>query len=325
MGLRSTREQHLVQQARDYSTNYVRNAHLVKSSRVIGEICAEKAAIMNSNAIESVDTRWFHVYKKMTFGRVCSCTSEESSSPTQGCPVCFNTGFVGGFEKYGTWQEVIDHTREVDLINVEPAYDLNMQPTLLRLTEKALVGEIIATVNLRANAGYTDALDYIDSVSDPANSSVTLYARESGTLKWYPFDIENTSNLDPMLGASAIDIKIVLRRRDISTPTPYFSNLIWRYGLLPKTLLLVPADIPKASEGVSLLDYGWDENFAALTLTMDRRIQALKNGDLFYYVNRSRWLTVTSVTPWQAVDTFMGIECDARFMQTYEPGARVIP
>ena len=324
MGLSSTREQHLVQQARDYGTNFVRNAHLRESSRRIAEIIAPKAAIMNANSIDSVDRKYLFVYKKKTFGRVCSCITDEASSPTGTCPICHATGFVGGYDKYGTWLEDIDYTREVDLINIEPAFELNYQPTLLRLEDGATKGEILATIPIRTNAGYTDAVDYVDSISDRENSSITLYARETNTLKWYPFTIDNSKNLDPMLGASSLDIKIVLQRRDANVQTPYFCDLKWRYGLLPKQLLSIPVDTPRNSEGVSLLDYGWDESYGILNVNMDARIQSLSNGDLFYYQNRSRWLAVTEVNPFQSVDTFIGIEASARFVQTYEPVTKVM-
>lgn len=324
MGIRSTRDQRLVQQGRDYTTNFVRNTHLVKSSRVIGEIVARKASVMLTNALTSVDTRWFLLFKKMSFGRVCSCTSQESSSPSDNCNICYGTGFVGGYEKYGTWTEVLDYTRDMDLINIEPAYDLGITPTLLRLVEGAKKGVISVTIPIRANAGFTDAFDYIDSISDPANSGITIQARESGTNTWFPVDAQNTASLDPMLGAASIDIKVIMTRRSAEVPTPYFQDLKWRYGLVPRKMLSLPVDIPRNTEGVSLLDYGFDENFGSLNVSFDNRVQTLSNGDLLYYVNRNRWLCITEVQPFQAVDTFIAIDATARFMQTYEAGTRVM-
>lgn len=324
MGIRSTREQRQVQLGRDYSTNFVRNTHLVKSSRVIGEIVAKKAAIMLTNAISSVDTRWFTLFKKMSFGRVCSCTSSESSSPSDNCNLCYGTGFVGGYEKYGTWTEIVDYTRDMDLINIEPAYDLGITPTLLRLCEGARKGVISVTLPIRANAGFTDALDYIASVSDPGNAEITIQARETGTKTWYPVNVANPSGLDPMLAAASIDLQITLYRKTVDVATPYFQDLKWRYGLVPRKMLDIPVDIPRNTEGVSLLDYGFDENFGSLAVSFDRRVQTLGNGDMLFYRDRNRWLCITEVQPFQAVDTFIAIDATARFMQSYEAGTRVM-
>lgn len=225
---------------------------------------------------------------------------------------------------YGTWIEVIDYSREMDMINVEPAFDIGVQPTLMRLVQGATKGEIIATIPLRLNSGFVDAVDYVASVSDPKNASITMFARATGTLQWYSFTIENTAALSPMLKATSVDIKIVLKRTNKSIDTPYFCDFKLRYALVPKANLAIAVDTPRNSQGVSLLDYGFDENFGTLQVNIDDKVQSLSNRDMIYYPTRNRWLEVTEVNPFQSVDTFIGMEATARFMQTYEPGCKVM-
>lgn len=76
---------------------------------VIKDQLAYRIAQKSSNAGMS-DRRAFFYYKRKTNGRRCSCYGDELS-PDSDCGVCYGTGFVGGYDKYGTFTEVIDFTR----------------------------------------------------------------------------------------------------------------------------------------------------------------------------------------------------------------------
>jgi len=77
--------------------------------QVIKEQLAPRIAQKSANAVLS-DRRAFFYYKRKKNGRRCSCFGNETS-PDSDCLVCYGTGFVGGYDKYGTHSEIIDYTR----------------------------------------------------------------------------------------------------------------------------------------------------------------------------------------------------------------------
>ncbi len=319
MGVRG-RQSLSVQLNRDYSeAPYTRNNHLVKSSRRVAEILAKKQAKMGTNAVSSVDRRDFYFFRKKTFGRICSCAMGPESSPSKNCNICYGKGFVGGYDKYGTWTEVLDFTfGDIQMVNVEPAFDLNVVPTLMRLTPGAKKGVIRGTFRLRRNAGYCDAFAIVDSVQ-PGNNVVAM-VRESGTTSWIE---ASNHNLTTLMHAEALDFEVTLTRKSNKGESPYFSHLMLRYGLLPYEQLLIPADIPRNTEGISLLDYGFDENFGSLSVFLDNRLQTVANDDMFFFPERNKWIEVTEVQPFQAVGTMLSMDVTCRFVQPYEAINRI--
>lgn len=315
MGLRSSRESRSMQIRRDYSeVPYTRNQHLVKSSRVIAEILAKKQAKMGSNAINSVDRREFYYFRRKSFGRICSCSIGDVSSPSKNCPICYGVGFVGGYEKYGTWCETLDYTYgDLELINVEPAYETNATTTLLRLSDGAKKGAVRGTFKLRRNAGYCDAFQIVDSVTN--DNDVTALVREHGTNSWIEANVHNMTTL---MHADMLDFEVTLKRRGSKAATPYFSHLMFRYGLLPREDVIIPVDIPRNTEGISLLDYGFDENMGSLQVAIDDRLRTIASRDVFYVIEKNRWLEVNEVQPFHAVDTQLSSDVTCRFVQPYE-------
>jgi hypothetical protein len=291
----------------------------VKSSRIIGEILAKKQAQMGTNAVSSVDKREFYFFRKKTFGRVCSCALGNESSPSKDCNACFGVGFVGGYEKYGTWHETLDFTSgELETINVEPAHEMNAVPTLMRLVDGSKKGVLRGSFRMRRNSGYCDAFQIVDSVSK--DNSVSVVVRESGTNSWIEANIHNMTTL---MHADMLDFEVTLSRRGTGSKTPYFSHLMFRYGLLTQDQIIIPVDIPRNTEGISLLDYGFDEQFGSLSLFIDNRIHTVSNGDMFYFIERNRWLEVTEVQPFHAVGTHISADVTCRFVQPYEAVNRV--
>lgn len=91
--------------------------------QLIKDQLAPRIAQKSANAGMS-DRRAFFYYKRKTNGRRCSCYGDELS-PDSDCSVCYGTGFVGGYDKYGTFTEVIDFTRaKIFAYNTRLDYDV---------------------------------------------------------------------------------------------------------------------------------------------------------------------------------------------------------
>lgn len=81
-----------------------------------------------------------YLYRKLTQGRQCSCKKKDNV-PLGLCPVCYGTGYVGGYLQYGHDKYVMDSTLGVlTLVGVEIAdgsEDLNLRPSPMVLERDA--------------------------------------------------------------------------------------------------------------------------------------------------------------------------------------------
>jgi hypothetical protein len=73
-----------------------------------------------------------YLYRKLTQGRTCSCTKKDNI-PAGLCPICYSTGYVGGYLQYGHQKYVLDATSpRLELSNLEIAdgvEDLELRPS----------------------------------------------------------------------------------------------------------------------------------------------------------------------------------------------------
>ncbi len=112
----------------------VRNAHLKVEARKHTKRVVERAVEETKVAFQ-VNPTWCAYYKRLTSGRRCTCKEEsridnyEDKYKTEGlnlsdflinvpqlvptddvCPICFNTGFVGGYGRLGSINMCFDYT-----------------------------------------------------------------------------------------------------------------------------------------------------------------------------------------------------------------------
>lgn len=297
----------------DYVTR-TKTDHMVTHTREIAQELALRAAQQVDNAL-SVDTRWFYYYRRRNVGRRCSCVSGEQSQASATCSVCYGTSVVGGYDKYGTWTEVVDCTYPgLDLINVvnkpEP------RPSRLVLDPLATTGVVQARVRIRPNAGY------IDNFHVAMSGAVTITMRGSNSATWVP---ATSDNLPSLLNAQYIDFRIRLHRSSIREQSPTFLKLFLRYGLLPKSEIQLPGDIPPNTESISLQEYGFDEQFGTINCVMGSaghgrtsKITTFSNEDFLYNLERARYWKITEVKPNYALGVYMSFDLTARWVQSYE-------
>jgi hypothetical protein len=293
---------------------YTRTDHMVGSARDIALGLIKQVAQMTDNSL-SIDTRWFYYYKRRTVGRRCSCALGENSSPSSTCTICYNTGIVGGYDKYGTRAETVDSTYpELDLVNIRT--DASILPASFVLEDDATRGIIRATIPVSTNAGYVDAF----AISSKGN--VTVRIRPTGTNVW---STASSAVLATMLNSRSIDLEVQLDRDRTSDKSPVFLKTYIRYGLLPKTEIRLPGDIPPNTESVSLQEYGYDEQFGTIQITMgssganrSNRITTFTIDDFLYYIERGRHWKITEVKPNYALGFFTSFDLTARWVQAYE-------
>ena len=224
----------------DYVTR-TKTDHLAGRVREVAQELVLRAAQQTDNAL-SVDTRWFYYYRRRNVGRTCSCVSGEQSQASATCGICYGSSIVGGYDKYGTWTDVLDCTYpNLDLINVvnrpEP------RPSRLVLDPSATDGVVQARIRIRPNAGY------VDNLHVAASGSVQITMRGAGSALWIP---ATSDNLVTLLTAPYMDVRVAMHRSSTKDPSPTFLKLFIRYGLLPASEIQLPGDIPPNTESISL-------------------------------------------------------------------------
>jgi len=297
--------------------NYVtrtKTDHLARHTREIAQELMLRGAQMTDNAL-SVDTRWFYYYKRKTVGRRCSCVAGEQSTASGTCGCCYGTGIVGGYDKYGTHTELVDSTYpKLDMINVTTRPE--PRPSSLVLEQGATTGVVKARIKMRRNAGY------VDNMHVHSTAGVTVEIKASNSAVWVP---ATSIALTTMLDAEHVDVKVTLHRSSVRDESPVFLKLFVRYGLLPKTEIELPGDIPKNTESVSLQEYGFDEQFGTVNVVMGSaghgrtsKITTFSNEDFLYYIERARHWKITEVSPTYALGVYASFDITARWVQSFE-------
>lgn len=303
-----------------------RNEQLAITSRPIAVYLAQQQARINRNALQC-DTRGFYYFRRRTSGRLCSCMLGDENSPASTCLVCFNTGFVGGYDKYGTRTEVLDSTHpSLTLTNVHGNYDSGTRTTFFVLDDDAKVGMIQATIELRKNSSsYVDQLMTYDNASTLGGDGVIDYlCREYGTNTWMQWNTQNVQNILNTQSATKMEVCIYLRRRSVNVVnSPCFSHLYLRYGLLPAQQAIVFADIPRSTETITLQEYGFDEQIGTIQMFTDNTVTTYTIDDFFYYIEVQKFWKLSEVQPLRTMGMYISFDLTARYMQKYEIATQV--
>lgn len=321
MGIRQFRRDRNVNQFQDKSDRvYARNDQLSLTSRDIGMHLAKQQAKMNRNALE-VDTRMFYYFRRRSSGRMCSCMLGDENTPHSTCQICFNTGFVGGYDKYGTCTEIIDVTHPaLVLTNTHAAYEDNTRPVFFKLDKDARIGTIQATISIRkTNHNYIDVLQVYSNASSLEGSGIVdVMCKEHGTNTWLQFNTSTISNILANPSADSIDILVYMKRKSLNAPSPVLSHIYVRYGLLPRARSILHADIPRNTETITMQEYGFEEQFGTITMFMDNTVQTYTIDDFFYYLDKKKFWKITESQPLYTMGMHLNFDITARYMQQFE-------
>lgn len=320
MGVRSHRQNRNVSNFRDVGDKvYARNDQLAITSQKIGVFLAKQQIKMNRNSL-TVDVRDFYYFRRRNSGRMCSCMLGDENTPNGTCQICFNTGFVGGYDKYGTATEIVDVTHpSLVLTNVHANFEHNTRPVFFVLDDDAKIGTIQATINIRkTNHNYVDVLQVYSNITSMENAIVDTMCREHGTNTWLQFNQATMSSILANPSASQIDIIVYMKRRSLNAPSPVVSHVYIRYGLLPKQQSIIHADIPRSTESITMQEYGFEEQIGSITMFTDNTIKTYTIDDFFFYLNKSKFWKLTEVQPLHTMGMHLSFDLTARYMQQFE-------
>lgn len=260
----------------------------------------------------TVDRREFFYYKRKHTGRRCSCFTEETSAHDL-CPICIGTGIVAGYEKYGTWTEILDFTTpNLLLVNVEPNFEMDTRPVYLRLKDGFDVGYAEATFQIKQNIGEIDT----SFLSQPIfNRGLKVLAIDPTGFSSY---ISCSEELNPFLTHPKITIRIEITRCDSK---PMFTHFMFRYKTQPSQL--VYGDLSKSEETMAQLStMGTIDSYQEISIFFDGvTVRRYDPEDLLYRISDGRRFKIVTVTDNIVANVKTSIDLRARYLLPSIDGA----
>lgn len=302
-----------------------RTDHYDYKVRYMAEDMMRRVAKMQSNNL-TVDTRLFWLYTRLRNGRRCNCFKGVSCEADGECPICFGTGIVGGYEKFGTHTEMIDTTRRVNCVNVIPDFGNPMLPPLFRLDNDSLQGYFETDVEI----GYTiGKMDYYNEFISNINASAKIKVYVKALDRSSDYVVSNTNSIESLLtsGSRLLRFKVVFSRSNLSTKSPYLSHIMIRYQRKPSNIFTLRADIPPIQNSAT-----WDANggstdsFTSLQIILDPAVFSNYTSDdwLWEVEKNLRWKCY-EVEKKRQVTTLTQISLQCNLIQEYETGYQNYP
>ena len=253
--------------------------------------------------IRSVDAE--HValqfYQQLRSGRRCTCWGSNTNA-SGSCEVCYGTGIVGGFLKYGCAQWILDATApNLTLNNISILMTKQEGPHLFGLAEGAVSGEIIIPGDLQGNWGRPGAcpreegpVDVIDSQFwEDKDGQISFFIRSPQFTAWRPLTKEHLTTL--LQYPQRFDVRITMQRPGVEAETPLLQHLMLRVFRTNKAATQMKANRPRGTHAQSLAELGVLDEWTSERWWFESRVPNLTDLDWFLDINRN--------IRWKAVDT----------------------
>jgi hypothetical protein len=265
----------------------------------------------------AVDRVHFYFYQRNKVGRRCSCWSVETS-PDGLCQVCWGTGIVGGYTKWGTVEHILDVSHPiVNTVNVLPAFDQQTTPVMYVLANTATKGYLETRIDLTSNTGVLDLLQVIPHNIQSGNSIVGL-VKKNTELNFVEL---NGDNVEARLDATHLDIRIELTRENPESPIPFFSHMLMRYRI--RDDVRIQADIPRQAESMTLAEFGVYDSFSSIQIWTTLEPMKVTTEDFFHKIDDGKRFKVTESQPNKPLGWSTSHDLQARLVQKFEAYARI--
>ena len=211
--------------------------------------------IQSSREIDPVWALWF---RKRKHGRRCSCWTVETS-PDGHCEVCYGTGIVAPFDKYGFETHVLDTTAPARGLSVAPAPETHMRPVPFSLLAGAKRGYLEWDVKLRKSYG----IDVLEAGTREEDSGeVWALFKVEGDADWTDLTSDNLGGRLSATGSTKITIRVEFRRANMGDDSPLLSYILLRHRTSER--FLVPMDVPRQSVNLQVSEIGAIEVYATM-------------------------------------------------------------
>lgn len=258
-------------------------------NKVIREELAHRIAQKSANAGLS-NRRSFYYYKRKNNGRRCSCFGEEIS-PDSDCGVCLGTGYVGGYDKFGTHLEVIDFTKN-ELFGYNTNIDFDVR-----------------------TLGFSGKKDsYLEfDVNIPRNKGVDSY--ELGVDNHKNFRLEAIEPISKVIN-SGLDFNGLegkCKFRLIFLNESYFQHIHLRFKILDD--IIVYGDCSNYNSSPSSEMFGEFEAMNEIDITFTgMSMKLISNKDILYRLEDGAKLKITDNNKIVVSQVLTSIDAKARFL-----------
>lgn len=275
--------------------------------------------IKKAKAAIATDPKYFYYYQRKLAGRRCSCWSKETQASGT-CRICWGTGVVGGFTKWGTYSHTVDWTHpRLNLIGLVPNYLLGQdtRPVFLALAPGVLIGYAETTIDIMNNNRIVDIFQLLYA-NITSSSSVKAFIKSEIDKDWVDL---TENNLSIRLGYTSLAVRIAIQRDYSEVESPLVNSLFLRYNL--RKDLRVAADVPRITDSVTLSEYGIYDVFSGLTMFVDNTLKNITSYDFFKRLDTGiRW-RVQEVQPFKPEGILTNYDLTCRLIQDFEPAYSV--
>lgn len=200
------------------------------------------------------------------------------TSPSKQCAICYGSGLVGGYDKFGTVTEVLDYTSpNLMLVNVDPTLGQDTRPVFLQLSPGYNKGFAEAVLPIKANIGSPDT--YL--LGQPIfNRGARIRAFDPDGNSAY---INGPDDWIPFLAFPNVRVRVELTK--INNEKSIFSHLFFRYQITDPNRHIVYGDVPRAEETISSSQFGFMDIYQELGIFFDgKTIASFQNEDILYRI-----------------------------------------
>jgi len=323
----------------DRISNQSRTDHYDWKAHYVAQDICRRAAKMQSNALD-IDVRLFYAYSRMVCGRRCTCFKGINQEPKGDCPICFGTGVVGGFEKFGTRTEVIDPSCHCTCVNIIPDIANPQLPPLFVLADDAIEGFFISDVDIGDNIGEVDYYrSYTSNLS--MTSTCIIYVKAYGaddSTYFYSHKVKSNGiiveyNIEDEIArllsnkVRKLTFKVEMKRNHISSPSPVLSHIYLRYRVKPVNEYTLKCDInPAQNSAMFDMNGGATNSFTSLSVIVDpsKFNSYTTDGFLYEFEKDLKWKIFQIEKKTQVgSETQTTLECT--LLQEYETGYQIFP
>lgn len=281
--------------------------------QLINDTLAPRIAQKSANAVLS-DRREYYYFKKKTMGRRCSCYQEETS-PEATCPVCYGTGIVGGYDKFGTDLRVVDATStNLFLNNMELTFEENPRPLFFKLSDGAGEGYMEFDLEIGKNAMKMEHM----LVGQPKFNKSTRLEVISPVAKV----IEQMEDFNELLEYDKLRIRITVYEEE---SRPWISHFYFRYHIQED--LRVVGDQANTLVSPELDQFGVYEAFNEIPIFWaGKNLYLYDTEDIIYRLQDGQRLKIVDIKKNLVANTLTSIDSTARFLvPNVDTGAFRIP
>lgn len=205
--------------------------------------------------------------------------------------MCFGTGIVGGYVKFGTADEWFDSTYPgIRSVNVIQNFADGTRPVMLTLNPQATDGYVEFDWRIRPSIRQTDLFQVVTRNLGTTRSTAHAYIKGPLDAAFVP--LSNVTINERLYGHTAT-IRVALSRQLLSDPPPLLSHVYIRYCVCPQTL--VRMDIPRVSESITLAEYGVFDSFTTISGWITDEVRQVGTEDFFKRIeDGTLWKTIES-------------------------------